>query len=250
MDPDKLSQLLVHTDWDTILNNDIDTATTAFTHRLLAAAAEAIPIKTMKINLHNKTWVNADLRREIRKRDRLFRLAKKHRTDYHWDNWRQQRNLTTNMNKQLKDSYLKKKQVKTLLQTKRNPHEYHRILKQMLGRPKTTPIPPLVGPDGTPLTDDSDKAELLADFFAQQSQLDTDDLPIPETASARLPPILDNIVVLEEEVFSELNSIDPSKSNGSDNLPSKLLKMSAIIIKTPLTKLFNMSLTQGILPTS
>ena len=44
--------------------------------------------------------------------------------------------------------------------------------------------------------------------------------------------------------------MDLNKSSGNDNIPAKLLKMSAIIIKTPLTKLFNMSLSQGTLPSS
>ena len=249
MDTDKLSQLLIHTDWDSILDQDVDKAATDFTQTLLAAAAEAIPIKTIRIRAQDKPWVDATLRREIRKRDRLFRLAQRHKTDYHWDNWRRHRNLTTSLNKKLKENHLQS-QVNILLLSKKNPHEYHRTLKNMMGRSQAETIPPLIGPDGIPLTQDSDKADLLGDFFARQSQLDTDDQPIPRTTPAEPPPTLDTIVITEDEVLGVLNNMDPNKSSGNDNLPAKLLKMSAIIIKTPLTKLFNMSLSQGIFPTS
>ena len=251
MDTDRLAELLVHTDWDSVIEHDIDTATTNFTQTLLAAAAETIPIKTIRTRVQNKPWVNAALKREMRKRDRLFKLAQKHRTEYHWSNWRQQRNFTTALNKKLKENYLGN-QVHNLLEAKKTPHEYHRILKNMLGRSKTETVPPLTGPNGVTMTNDSDKAELLGDFFARQSLLDIDsDHPIPRTAPVDPPPpTLNNIIVTEDEVLRTLNSIDPNKSTGSDNIPPRLLKMTAIIIKSPLTKLFNMSLSQGIFPAS
>ena len=249
MDSDKLAHLLVHTDWDTLLDHDIDTATTNFTQTLLAAAAESIPTKTIRIRAHDKPWVNTALRREMRKRDRLFRLAQRHKPDYHWDSWRRQRNLTTSLNKQLKDNHLKT-QVNILLQAKKNPYEYHRILQHMLGRSRKETVPPLVTADGIPLTNDIDKADLLGYFFVRQSRLETNDIPVPGAVPVDPPPKLDNIAVSEDEVLYALNSIDPNKSTGSDKIPAKLLKMTAIIIKTPLTKLFNMSLSQGVFPTA
>ena len=251
MDTERLAQLLTYTDWDSVIDNDIDTSTINFTQTLLTAAAETIPIKTVRTRAQDKPWVNATLKREIRKRDRLFKLAQRYRTEHHWSVWRQQRNLTTTLNRNLKENYLAN-QVQILLKTKKNPHDYHQILKNMLGRSKTETVPPLIGPDGIPTTNDSDKAELLGDFFAGQSQLDIDnDHPLPRTAPVDPPPpTLSNITVTEDEVLRVLNSIDPNKSTGSDNIPPKLLKMTAIIIKSPLTKLFNMSLSQGIFPTS
>ena len=45
-----------------------------------------------------------------------------------------------------------------------------------------------------------------------------------------------------------LNSLDPNKSSGPDKIPIKLLKMCALLIANPLSKLFNKSLESGKFP--
>ena len=45
-----------------------------------------------------------------------------------------------------------------------------------------------------------------------------------------------------------LNSLDPNKSCGSDEIPPKILKLVALLIYEPLTKLYNSCLNEGIYP--
>ena len=45
-----------------------------------------------------------------------------------------------------------------------------------------------------------------------------------------------------------LNSLDSSKSTGPDNVPVRLIKMTALLIAEPLSKLFNKSISLGIYP--
>ena len=54
-----------------------------------------------------------------------------------------------------------------------------------------------------------------------------------------------NLILL---TFKLLNSLDVNKSCGPDNLPPKIIKLVALLIVTPLTKLFNQSLNQGHFP--
>ena len=61
-------------------------------------------------------------------------------------------------------------------------------------------------------------------------------------------PTLRKIVTSEREVLNFLNSLDPNKSTGPDNIPVKLLKFTAVIIAEPLCKLYNKSLALGIYP--
>lgn len=87
-----LTDLLVTTDWNDILDNDIDTATNLFISAIHTAASAAIPRKR-KINYsQQKPWMTSELRRNIRKRDRLFKVAKRTETAFNWDRWRYQRN--------------------------------------------------------------------------------------------------------------------------------------------------------------
>ena len=81
MDTDKLIRLLTDTDWDTILDCDTDEATEKFTETFLNAANAAIPHRNITIKSTDKPWVTSELKKNIRKRDRLFRTAKK---TWHW----------------------------------------------------------------------------------------------------------------------------------------------------------------------
>ena len=61
-------------------------------------------------------------------------------------------------------------------------------------------------------------------------------------------PTLHDIVIHPGEVLKVLNSMDVNKSCGSDQLPTKILKLTALLIYEPLTQLFNKSLASGKYP--
>ena len=157
----------MQTDWDSILNQPMDQATELFTQSILNAADNAIPTRTIQSRPNDKPWCTNDLRREIRKRDRLFRTALRLQTEDSWTRWRRQRNLATELNKHLKEKY-RATQVQQLLATRSEPYKYHSILRQMTGRTKPQTLPTLIKPDGQTTTDDCDKANLLNEHFANQ----------------------------------------------------------------------------------
>ena len=244
MDVALMTRTLLDKDWTSITNKDINTATSEFIATLHDAASAAIPQIQIKRKKNDKYWMTADLKRNIRKRDRLFKLAKETQTDFDWARWRYQRNLVTSLNRQLKNEHMNR-EVNKLLSQKQNLHKYHKTLRTLTGRTKNDYIPPLQGHDGSLTIGDQEKATLLNNHFALQSTLN-----IPNT---RLPPpssqdSLDRITTNEQEVLKILNSLDPNKSTGPDNLPVKFLKLIALLIAKPLSQLFNKSLSQGIYP--
>ena len=254
LDANKLTQLLMDTDWDSILDEDIDIATEKFTSAILGAASSSIPKKTKQIRHKDKPWMTNYLKLNIRKRDRLFKLARKRQSQKDWDKWKQQRNFATLLNRQLRDQHIHT-QVGKLLHNKHDAFKYHKTLKTLIGHNKGSSIPPLSTDDslnGTTVTDEQEKSNILNDFFASQTQL-TDIPSLPDTTADtdREPvPALNSITVEKEEVLNLLNSLDTNKSTGPDQLPSKILKMSALLIYEPLTKLFNKSLNTATFPKS
>ena len=250
LDADKLTRILMTTNWNSIIEKDIDKAAEEFTSVILDAASKTIPTKTVPIRQRDKLWVTADLKRQIRKRNRLFKRAKNQQTEYDWKRWRDQRNLTTNLTKQLKKRYIET-QVTTLLTNKQNPHKYHQTLRSITGKRQDQAIPPLETSDGQTQTDDKDKASLLNEYFAAQSNIHVPDThPIKLTPHTPPIPTLNSIEVTSLEVLKALNSLDPNKTTGPDELPAKILKLTAIIIAEPLAKFFNKSLRDGIFPKS
>ena len=194
--------------------------------------------------------MTAELLKHIRKRDKIFRHAKQTQKTYDWDRWKYERNIVTAMNKRLKQQHIQR-QVNKLLEHKRDPYKYHQTLRTITGRARDESIPPLEGPDGELLTDDFDKATLLNEYFANQATIDIQDtnkLPQINTNDVTSVPALAQIVTSEREVLQILNSLDANKSTGPDEIPVKLLKLSAHLIAKPLSDLFNKSLDSGVYP--
>ena len=248
-DTDKLTRLLMDTDWDSLLDCDVDNATENLTDALLTAAKATIPFKVFTRNSNNKPWFNLELKCQIRRRDRLFKIAKKRDTPQDWERWRRQRNLTTETNQRLKTLHIQS-EVTRLFEHKRDPRTYHSILKGLIGKKGKHVMPPLISQDGTPITDEYDKATILNEHFANQARLNTHDKDLPQLHSPTHVPHLMEVQVTEQEVLKMLNSLDTNKSAGPDKVPNKLLKMCALLIANPLCKLFNKSLQAGIFPLS
>lgn len=219
---------LQHTDWDAIINQNIHCAVNDFTKAIMCAARAAIPTKVIQIKSASKPWMNKELKRNIRKRETLYKCAKRTQAEIDWNKWRLQRNYVTKLNKHLHSEYISA-EVNKLVDNKQNPHKYFQKLSSLIGRKHAQPIPPLVNPDGETVTHDEDKAQLLNDYFASQTRLD---VPAQHTFpnEARSVPALENMKVSEREVLDLLNSLDPSKSTGPDEIPTKILKLAAVLI--------------------
>ena len=95
---------------------------------------------------------------------------------------------------------------------------------------------------------DLEKANLFNSFFFVncfnksyppiQSQVAPPHLPLPP----------EEILCLESEVCDLLVALDPNKATGRDGISAKMLESTAYSIAPSLNKLFNLSLTTGILP--
>ena len=247
MNIDLFIDLLIHTDWDGMLEKDVNEATVLITQAIQNAARQAIPQKTIKTDNRDKPWITLELKLEINRRNRLFRRAKSTQTQRSWAKWKAQRNIVTELNRTLKAKHICN-QVNKLTEYKQHPRQYHQVLKNILSKKNFTNIPPLECTNGQLVTDDISKANLLNNYFAEQSSNECSGKPVPRCVPEREVPILDRIFVSEHEVLTVLNKINVNKSCGADRIPNKMLKLAAIIIKDPLTKLFNKSLSEGVYP--
>ena len=250
MNIDLLTKILTDTDWGNIMEKDIDTATSQFITTLHDAASATIPKILIRRKCNDKSWITNTLKRNIRKRDRLLRLAKQTQNDFNWARWRHQRNLVTAINRQLKSEHIKR-QVEKLTEQRQTPYKYHKTLRAVIGRSSDKDIPPLLTQSEDVVTNDMDKATLFNDYFASQSTLDiSDDYALPDTKkTSENIPKLQYFTISEEETLQMLNSLDANKSTGPDGLPTRFLKLTALLIAKPLSQLFNKSLSLGVYPT-
>ena len=250
-DIDSLAHVLSQTNWRVITDKDADGAAEAFTDALNDAAFRCIPNKVIRIR-HDKHWITADLRRQIRKRDRLFKLARSRDTEYDWARWRSQINLVTSVNRKLKNQHIQHK-VNILLESKKEPFKYHTILKNITGFRRETSIPPLMGEDGTIISDDRMKAGTFNEYFTTQTDIQLTDsqyehLSEYENTQPEEANRLEAVEFTPDEVLLEIKCMDASKACGPDKIPARFLKMVASHVAEPLTKIFNKSLATGKYP--
>ena len=127
-------------------------------------------------------------------------------------------------------------------------------INEVLNRKKTySKIPrKLITEDGTILTDRQNMSELYNNYFTNIGIELSQNFSDSETLSYDFRPqtvteTFDNVV--EYDVKKYIRSININKSPGIDNLHPKLLKEAADYISQPLTYIFNLSLSTGLVPT-
>ena len=68
-------------------------------------AKNSIPTRVVTIRPNDKPWFNSELRRKIRKRDRLRKQAIKKNSTAIYEKYRKQRNHVNNVKKAIKQAY-------------------------------------------------------------------------------------------------------------------------------------------------
>ena len=232
----EMRELLIKTPCDCcFLQGGIDQSWTNFKDLFLTVADQFIPSFVLK-RRRTKSWLSDEVTTLISSKRRAYRLAKRSRNHTHIHKYKSLCNT-----------------VRKLTRRDRNLHvehitsELHQNQKPFWRWIKT--IPDIhVQRTGNIITSACEKAKAFNSFFTsvftkvinknlKQSLLRTRN-------SAEIKDILINSI----DVHNLLLRINPSKPSGPDNIPGRLLKEATSCIAEPLTKLFNMSLSEGRLP--
>ena len=93
-------------------------------------------------------------------------------------------------------------------------------------------------------------AEVLHEYFSSVfTTVDISSLPVPFTKfEGSKSEHLGQLFVTPETIVKKIKKLKDNKSNEVDGIPPKLLKDIVEQISTPLAKLFNLSLEEGIVP--
>ena len=106
---------------------------------------------------------------------------------------------------------------------------------------------PLFFHENAYISDTNEKANLLNNFFAEQSLLDDHSATLPDSVDSG-GPTLDSIVFTLTEVKDILNTLKLGKASGPDNVNNRILKEAAVPLPDPLCDLFNYSMSKRVCP--
>ena len=219
------------------------------TSKLIETASTCIPNKVINIRQGDLPWITNEIKKIMRKRDRLRRKAKKSNSLFHWSRFKLFRNKVVNLLRCAKKQYHESLCTR-ITQNKFSNKDWWKLVKHLSGfNNKTTEIKVLVDDNGTSFTDDIQKAELLNTFFTSQSTVDDTYGHIPILPDIVDQHSLEQIVISESDVLDILTTLDPTKAVGHDHVGPRLPKEAPNELSAPLCKLFNLSLNQKIFPT-
>ena len=100
---------------------------------------------------------------------------------------------------------------------------------------------PILESNGLVIESDDQKAEVLNEFFIQQSTVDDTNAHLPNFVAPNYDT-LNEIVVTQQDVIKAINEFDSNKAFGPDGISPKLIKEGKHELAYPYTKLFNLSI--------
>ena len=185
-------------------------------------------------------------KKEIRKRKRLHKSAKRQDTQETWNTYRIQRNKVISLIRKAKDDYYKSMTDK-LNDPIRNTKQWWHLCKFIYsGKVEDHSIPPILSNDSI-FTKDADKANIFNDYFTSISNIDETNLSIPSDIPF-CASTLHNIHISETDVTDIIKSVKTNKACGPDKINHKILKEALPVIVKPLSDLFNLSLSTATFP--
>ena len=236
--------------WDECLtSDDPNQATEEWTNKFMDVVREKIPHKEVTVRPTDSRWYNGYLRKLCRKQMRDHKLWTKHRTPWAWENYRATRNTYHQEVDRLKTEHEEKRAKTLATEARTNPKKWWSMAKETMGNRKSSTIPSMMSGDEVFNTDD-EKAKLFNDHFLEVQSLPNQPTT-PEFDEDEDPEnIIDLITILPKDVDDALKCLDPNKAYGPDGISPKMLKEGGPALVNILTKIFNLSLTKGIFPSS
>ena len=241
-DFERAAELLESVEWSLMIPpGSVDSYWSHWKAYFLQIMELCIPCVHTKTNT-NVPWMNNTIAKAIKKRDALFRTAKRTCRLSDLTRYKLQRNKTVSLLRNSKQLFFDKLS---------NSHQKMFWKAVRLLTNKRISIPSLEC-NGETIVSAAGKADSLNNFFYgcfnhNIPPLRSDSLPrsTPHLDPAACP---EDILCTEESILDHLMTLDVTKSTGCDGISARMLKCTAVSIAASLTELFNLSISTGDVP--
>ncbi|XP_068704053.1 uncharacterized protein [Montipora foliosa] len=237
-----LKETLRNTPWDAcIVLDDADASLENWYDLFVAAANDHIP-KCKARSVNDLPWMDNELRLLLKKKDDArSKFKRKHSSSTEA--------TFIELRRSAKEMLMRKKKEhaeKLKASISENPKRFWSYIKSSTS---DRPSPNFLRDGHKLVTDIRDRANILNKFFSSVfNPASTASPTLSAPPSSGVGEKLDSIELTASEVREVLLSLDPNKACGPDNIPGSLLKNTAAEIAPSLCKIFNLSLSHGVVP--
>ncbi len=251
---DNLKEKLSKFNWSEVLHDhDVDEDYNTYLSILNNLVDECIPIRKHKINKKTEPlspWITKGLLKSINIKNKLYKNYKNSPTGENLHKFKTYRNKLHNLLRNSKRSYYDVK----FKQSVNNMKHTWKNINSLLGRNKQNLSHTHFKRDTGEYTSDPNLiSNDFNDFFVNigpnlasqienENQNYSDFLFHPSNHTMFMQPVTEN------EILKIISKLDPNKSPGHDNINNHLIKKIANEICSPLTRLFNLSITKSVFP--
>ena len=222
-----------------------------FIEKFIKIYDQAFPLQKIKIKGKSlvSPWIIKGIRKSSRKKQRLYEKFLKHKTSKTLETYKNYKNLLAKIKKSSKKHYQNK-----LEKCKNNLKTTWKTMKETIGKSKVfhQNLPNNLRLNKTSITDINIIADKFNEFFINiRSNLAAKIPPSNMNFDSYLPHVCTTFAdksVTEEELKRAFFSLIPNKTPGYDNTNVNVVKKIYEELKTPLMRIFNLSLSTGIFP--
>ncbi|MEW8547700.1 MAG: reverse transcriptase domain-containing protein, partial [Candidatus Thiodiazotropha sp.] len=241
-----LRQKAVQTNWNSLYDFDVDKHALNIADRITAIAKECIPHRMTRIRPCEPSWITSNIKFFIRRRKRAYKKARHSNLPCHWHQFRQLRNKVTKLIRESKTT-CKDKIVNKLKSDTLSSKDWWTTLKTVISPNSKNSVPSL-DKDGVIVSDELEKANVLNDYFRDQTLIDDTHAELPDIAKYNVQSDLTLIQLTPSEIETVLKSLPIGKAAGPDGINNRILRELAAELSVPFCSLFNQSLRTGVFP--
>ena len=205
-------------------------------HQFLSITEQCIPQCSLPPR-KNLPWMNKKLKQAMRRRNALYKNGK--RTG-NFSKYKAARNRVVDLLRESKKNYFGKV----------NPRDTKKFWKTIKSLNKASQSIPTLSHNGVTTSEDVAKANMLNSFFStcfNSSHAPLSASNVRQFATTECP---EELLCTVEQVEHLLGSLDTTKATGPDGVSATVLKHTAPYIAPSVTKLFNLSIRSGQVPTN
>ena len=239
---DGLREHLKYIPFDTsLMDHDININLLQWSDILFQVVDLYIPKIAIR-NSQRPSWIDKEVIHLANKKQTAYRKFKRTNSDHHKCKHKE---LSRELKRLTRHKY--KLYLASLgQQIADNPKRFWSFFREKTGKKS---VPNIISDGVNSCTSSVDKSNMFNKYFFSVFS-NKPEPKVKPVIKCLKNPSLSNITLTIDEVYNILNSLDTSKATGPDGLPARILKECSNELAPSLCRIFNMSLSTGVVPDS